>query len=348
MPFHNFQKLHGKLQHVCQILPSLKGFMTPLNAQLKLNRPTVSLGKKSELREIIEQSIAMIDDLESRPTHALELAAFTLPHSYGYDDSSAEGAGGVWLPCTTNDFHPIVWRLLWPADIQKEVRDHHGKITNSDVELAAVFLAMWVLFSITNMKHQSSFLGSDNMPTVSWSTRMSTKSPSKIPDRFLRLMACLQRGNQAGPTDVTYQEGKTNKMADFSSRSWTENKFPDNHAFITEFNSRFPLPAPFTQWHQVHIPPKVAEITISILRNKPLETTLLKQTLTGVGGLNSAKTTQKTSGCAPCKETTPPLAADAKKPSWPLVNASGVVDGTTESVLVARRSKERYANLHSS
>ena len=79
IPFKDFHNLHGKMQHVAQIMPLLKGFMTPLNAQLKKNNPTVGLGDKSEVREVLQHLSSIIEDLQRRPTHALELISTYLP-----------------------------------------------------------------------------------------------------------------------------------------------------------------------------------------------------------------------------------------------------------------------------
>jgi len=342
IPLSAFRKLHGRLQHVSQIMPGLKGFMTPLNAQLKKEHSTIGLGDKSELREVLEYACLFIKDLQCRPTHVYELVPPTLPFVYGYGDASAEGAGGVWLPCTSLSLKPIVWRIRWPADIEREVRNHHGTITNSDVELAAVFIAFAILVRLIPMKHLSAYLGSDNKPTVAWNQRMASKSPSKIPDRFLRAIASIQRGAQTGPLDVEYEEGDINKMADFASRSWLQHKLENDTSFLTAFNSAFPLPISLGQWTLFQIPPDLILMTLSVLRNSKLDNNTLEQTFTGNGGLLSVSPTAATHGCRTHREISPSTARTVQSPSWPLLHPSGKEDSTIRFRLEARRSKEHF------
>ena len=52
---------------------------------------------------------------------------------------SAEGFGGVWLPCTLfSAFQPVVWRYKTPPDIEAQTRLEAGSVSNSDGEAAAV------------------------------------------------------------------------------------------------------------------------------------------------------------------------------------------------------------------
>ena len=186
--FGDFQRLHGKLQHVASILPVMRGFMTPLNAALKAPAPRVGLGKHSELREVLLHFHHLLLDLQSRPTHIWELVPPHLPHVCGFCDASSFGAGGVWLPCTVH-LPAIVWRLAWPSWVTKEVQSRQGQVTNSDVEMAAAWLQWHLLACLLRVQCLSSWIGSDNSPTVGWATRMASKAASPIPERFLRSLA---------------------------------------------------------------------------------------------------------------------------------------------------------------
>jgi hypothetical protein len=128
-----FEQLHRKLQHASIALPAMRGFMTPLNKVLGRSPTTVGLARGSELREVLEQFVPMITLACERPSHISELVSPDLPHYYKFVDSSAVGAGGVILPCTWW-IQPTVWRMKWPADVEAELRQPHGKITNSDGE----------------------------------------------------------------------------------------------------------------------------------------------------------------------------------------------------------------------
>jgi hypothetical protein len=72
IPFKRFQHLHGILQSVGQILPPLRGFMTPLKRVLGRHPEptTVGLGQHSELREIFRHSLLLISSLEG-PTKGI-------------------------------------------------------------------------------------------------------------------------------------------------------------------------------------------------------------------------------------------------------------------------------------
>ena len=172
-------------------MPAIKGILSPLNAQLRKAPPTIGLSSKSKLREVLEHAQLLIEDLQSRPTHVHELVPSLYPLVYGYFDASSEGVGGVWLPCTATQFDPVVWRLEWPKDIQEQIQLRHGSITNSDAELSAAFLGYAKLNSKIDLQHHSTYLDSDNKPTVAWTTKYSSRAESLIPDRFLHLIAFI-------------------------------------------------------------------------------------------------------------------------------------------------------------
>jgi hypothetical protein len=132
-------KLRGRLQHAAFAMPSMRGFMTPLNATLRKAPQTVGLGKASELREVLQLFDLMLESACQQPSHITELIRPHLPHVYRYTDASADGAGGVWLPCT-RWCKAIVWRVRWPEWVEMEVRKKHGSITNSYVECVAIFI----------------------------------------------------------------------------------------------------------------------------------------------------------------------------------------------------------------
>jgi hypothetical protein len=155
-------------------------------------------------------------------------------------------------------------------------------------------------------------------------------------------MACLMRGHQTGPLDVDYEEGITNNMADFSSRSWIKYHYPDDDAFLAEFNSRFPLPPPFTSWQLIQVPSDLVMLANSILLRKPLDLEMLRETITGNGGLISATNTTKIPGWPTTKPRTPTTEARAETSSYPLLSPSGKVDGMLAQSLAARQSKERF------
>ena len=60
----------------------------------------------------------------------------------GYADASDLGCGGVWIDPNEDGFH-YIWHLPWPEDIMEDLvstDNTHGRITNYDLELAALVL----------------------------------------------------------------------------------------------------------------------------------------------------------------------------------------------------------------
>jgi hypothetical protein len=99
----------------------------------------------------------------------------------GYCDASAFGASGVWFGANIMALPPSVWRIQWPSDITNDVMisdaNPKGRLTNSsNLELAAVVLQEAVLEARLGTfiaGTQAAIGGSDNTPTVAWSTRMA-------------------------------------------------------------------------------------------------------------------------------------------------------------------------------
>ena len=81
------------------------------------------------------------------------------------------GCEGVWIDPNEDGVH-YVWRLPWPEDIMAYLvssDNTQGRITNSDLDLAALFLQEATFtFVSTNLTWRDLFTGSDNMPTVDW------------------------------------------------------------------------------------------------------------------------------------------------------------------------------------
>ncbi len=103
--------------------------------------------------------------LSSQPTHVRELVQ-DVPHHASYHDAAAEGAGGVWFSLCDNT-PPVVWREGFPEDIAREVVSvdtPNGRLTNSDLELAAEVIAVEVALERMNSKHTPLGTLCDNTP----------------------------------------------------------------------------------------------------------------------------------------------------------------------------------------
>ena len=145
------------------------------------------------------------------------------------------------------NIQPTVWRVQWPADVVQGYRD--GKLTNSDLEMAAVLLQYLVAERLRPMARCHTHIWSDNSPATSWSTKMADKATSPMAGQLLRALAMRQRTTRSALPTVAHYAGSLNLLADTSSRSF--DKFHHGNArgtpsqldtnFLTSFNSVFPL-----------------------------------------------------------------------------------------------------------
>jgi hypothetical protein len=231
VPFKRFRSLLGKLQHAARIIPAAS---------------RVGLGANSEVRAALLDLKHVILSLASRPTHVSELVEHE-PQMAGTCDASSEGAGGVWIGYGAK---PTAWRLEWPAEVVELYRQ--GKLTNSDLEMAAVLLQHLVAERLRPLRHCHTAIWSDNTPTVSWSTKMADKATTPVAGQLLRALAMRQRTHGAALPSVTHYAGSQNLLADAASRSFT--KFHHGFArgrpaisdeeFLTSFNDVFSLSLP--------------------------------------------------------------------------------------------------------
>ena len=132
--------------------------------------------------------------MHTRPTYLAEIVQ-RLPTDIGFTDASGLGAGGVWID-PNEDGRNYVWRLPWPEDIQKDLvsfDNPQGRITNSDLELAALVLQEATFpFICPSPAWRAPFTGSDNTPTVAWYFRESSTINPVVAD-LLRIWALVNR-----------------------------------------------------------------------------------------------------------------------------------------------------------
>jgi hypothetical protein len=271
-----YRRIVGKLRHVTLIMPGTRGVFSPINKALKGNPAVIGLGTKSEVRHALLDLGTLVADLTSRPTKIKDLVP-GLDAYRGYCDACAAGAGGVWFS-GEDKLEPMVWRVRFPPDIEQEVvsdKNPSGRLTNSDLELAAVLYQNMILRQVAPMQHQRAGIFSDNTPTVAWTKHMADKSQSPTAGRLLRGLTAMQRSSQSGPFTVASVAGKHNKMADIASRSF----HLDDAAFLTLFHSRFPLPQN-KSWARVHLMQKMSSKVTCTLAGKRLP---LQQWMTGCG-----------------------------------------------------------------
>jgi hypothetical protein len=141
-----YRRIVGKLRHVALILPGLKGLFSPINAALQGDPKVIGIGQHSELRAALLDMAHLVSTLATRPTHVKELVPGD-DHFTGYCDACAAGAGGVWLSGDLS-IAPTVWRIQFSAEISSQVvsdDNPRGRLTNSDLEMAALLLHYMVL-----------------------------------------------------------------------------------------------------------------------------------------------------------------------------------------------------------
>ena len=90
----------------------------------------------------------------------------------------------------------MVWRYPWPVDIIAGIvssMNKEGTITNSDLEIAALVLhEATLLMAVPEARLAAPRSGSDNTPTVSWSTKETSTINPVVAD-LLHLRALHSR-----------------------------------------------------------------------------------------------------------------------------------------------------------
>jgi hypothetical protein len=308
VPLKTLQGMVGKLRHTSIILQAAKGFFTPINAAMRGNPRIIRLGKNSEVREKLEDIILLLCILSSWPTHVQELVS-DMPHYIGYHDTAAEGAGVVWF-LLVDDMPPQVWLVGFPIDIATDVISDNnpaGKITNSDLELAAeVFAVGIVLEKAPQAKHAPQGTLCDNTPTVSWINCMASKSRSPTAGCLLRGMLIMLFTNHAGRLTRIHVPGVENIMADIVSRpTKAQNLFCANAPlsdanFSQSFDTTFPLPDN-QRWNLTDVPKWLKFNVFKTLHGKQLALQQWMGPSAHATGKRGRCTSPYTPGAAGCK-----------------------------------------------
>jgi hypothetical protein len=213
----------------------------------------IGLGKDSEVRASLLDLAVLVQDLCKLPTHVKELIPGE-DHYIGYCEACATGAGGTWMSGKTG-LRPLVWRVPFDLAISSQVvsdKNPLGRMTNPDLEMAAVLMQYMILQQHVNLQYVRAGVFSDNTSTVAWSKRMAAKSQYPTAGRLLRGLAAIQRATRAGPLTVVSIAGKTNNMADLASGSYNTAALVPDSPFLLHFNTRFPLPQNLS-WKLVHL-----------------------------------------------------------------------------------------------
>ncbi len=244
------------MRHVATILPSARVLLfTPLNRALRLMPHTFSLSATGEVRAALLDLGQLITTLVARPTDVNEILPAPVPDYIADCDASAFSAGGVWYSrqCPLPE---RVWHLQWPADITAAVISESnptGKLTSSDLEMAVVVLQLNVLNLLVSSMQISTDSHSNNTPSVAWLTKMATKTANlDAAHRLVHGLALRQLILHSAPVNITYYvAGLDNNLADIALRASTQRDY--DHAFLTHFNTLFPLQE--RSWQRASSPP---------------------------------------------------------------------------------------------
>ena len=115
---------------------------------------------------------------------------------------------------------PTVLRYEWTVDIKADlVLEHNpnGRIINSDLEMGGLLMMWLVMENICDVESgTNAALFSDNQPTVSWVTRMASKS-SDVAGQLLRALSLHLKMKGVSPITAPHVPGKKNAMTDIPS-----------------------------------------------------------------------------------------------------------------------------------
>ena len=147
---------------------------------------------------------------------------------------------------------PTVWQTAFPQDIAAEVvsdDNPEGRLTNSDLELAAEVMAVGIALAVApKVKHVPLGTLCDNTPTVSWIEKMASKAKGPTAGCLLRGLAVMLHGNKAGRLTTVHVPGVDNVMADVASCPAKVQKMfraatpLSDTEFCSSFDIAFPLP----------------------------------------------------------------------------------------------------------
>ena len=346
MMLRDFLKIAGRVRWASTAIPSIRGFMAPCNRAAAGKGPKhfVGLGKDREVREALATFRSLLCMAKESPSHISEIVGPSLPHIYGMVDASAQGMGGVILPCTLW-IQPTVWRLEMTPALRRQVE--RGELTIADCEAVAWFLQECIIdellvASCTGTAGIASFTWSDNSPTVGWAARRASNAQSPTPNRLLRWISLRQRFYRRGPQDVGHWEGITNIMADFCSRSFTKGcptELGEDHFFGT-FANMFPLPCPqLGSWRLYRPSAELTSAAFSLLRQTK-DTRTLPTTALGDFGVPLPEVLAKTLTLP--KPSSPASTWNESTCSWPLLLPSGAASPTMDGLLRGRESRKYF------
>ena len=115
-PFKRVETLVGKLRHAAIGIPAGKALFRPINQLMGVKLITLVWLRCPGVKEALSDWRQIIQKVSKEPTHVGELMPGD-PDYTGTLDSSSKCAGGIWV-YGTQELAPIVWQVIWPAEIR--------------------------------------------------------------------------------------------------------------------------------------------------------------------------------------------------------------------------------------
>jgi hypothetical protein len=224
IPFKQFETIVAKLRHAFTAIPAGVGLLSPCNRILAQKPQIVWLSSHKQLLAAIRGCRTLLRESTKDPTRCRELVS-GWPDFVGIVDASSHGVGGVVIR-ELSECIPTVFRWEWPTDIKSNLRyasNPTGGITNSDLEMAGILLLWLVMEKVCQpLQEKRAALFGDNLPTVSWVTRLASLK-FIVAEHLVQALALRLKSNKTCPLMALHIEGKWNAISDVPSRSFGSN-----------------------------------------------------------------------------------------------------------------------------
>jgi hypothetical protein len=219
--FKEFKSVLAKIRHAFTALPAGVGSLSSCNAVLQKKPNIVYLQQNEVLKQALLLCRTLLQKSTMQPTRCKELVQ-AWPDYIGICNASSFGFRGV-IVGENDNCPPTVVCLQWPADITNNIKSDsnpNGTITNSDLEMAGLLLVLLVMEDIVcDLRECNIALCSNNTPTVSWVTLLSSRH-SIVAANLVAALALWQKTHQCCLLTPQHIKGKENAITDIPSCSF--------------------------------------------------------------------------------------------------------------------------------
>ena len=313
-----WHKVLGELRSMSLALPGTRGLFSLLQEAFRHRDGAHRLKLSQHAHDFLDDFRWLIQDLGNRPTQFTELVP-TDDFAVGACDAAAAGMGGVWFPPpSTGDIgRPVLWRSPFPSNIQAQLVTYDnpaGRITNSDLELAATTAHLDIAANRWPVATRSLSVLSDNTPAVAWQQKGSTTT-ARAAAYLLRLQALHQRHFKY-LTHVSHIPGTVNRMADDASRL----QHLSDSALLDHFNTHYPQDQ---SWKLCHLrQPMNSALTSALSAKRPMPASFLPAVMPCNDPGHPGSTTAPPCGSIPFSKTPIRKAAFSSSKYLPHVGAT--------------------------